>query len=199
MKTKHYSNGVVAKRVVVKGNRMVMLEETEFDRLLRKADEFEPLLPAPLPNGNYPAGEYLRVSLAIKIIRHRRRLGLTQVELARRSGIRAESLNRIEQGQPWVVFVTGFVDAVSHRRGHQHRQEEDEGDDGQCRAGRKSESWERVIHSPLQNLPCRPPLPGGKQVFQTSAHFDRRRRSPADFGQRGPGFREALAIRRANS
>ena len=96
MKTKH-RNGVAAKRVVVKGKRMVMMEEIEFDRLMRKADEFEPLLPDPLPNGNYPAGEYLRASLAIKIIRHRRRLGLTQAELARRAGIRPESLNRIEQ------------------------------------------------------------------------------------------------------
>ena len=92
-------NGVAAKRVVVKGKRMVMIVEFEFERLLRKADEFEPMLPAPLPNGNYPAGEYLRVSLALKIIRHRRRLGITQAELARRAGIRPASLNRIEQGQ----------------------------------------------------------------------------------------------------
>jgi DNA-binding XRE family transcriptional regulator len=41
----------------------------------------------------------LRVSLAQKIIRDRRRLGLTQAELARHAGIRAESLNRIEQGR----------------------------------------------------------------------------------------------------
>lgn len=96
MKTKHHSNGVLAKRVVVKGKRMVMLEETEFDRLLLKADEWEPLMPDLLPDGNYPAFEALSVSLAIKIIRHRRRLGLTQADLARRAGIRPESLNRIE-------------------------------------------------------------------------------------------------------
>ena len=66
---------------------------------MRKADEFEPFLPDPLPNGNYPAIEYARASLAIKIIRHRRRLGLTQAELARRAGIRPESLNRIEQNR----------------------------------------------------------------------------------------------------
>ncbi len=49
--------------------------------------------------GNYPAVVYLRVSLARKIIRHRRRLGLSQVELARRAGIRPETLNRIEQSK----------------------------------------------------------------------------------------------------
>ena len=98
MKAKEHRNGLVAKRVTVKGKRMVMLEESDFDRLMRKADLFEPLLPEPDVNGNYPAVEYLRVSLARKIIRHRRRLGLTQVDVARRAGIRVETLNRIEQG-----------------------------------------------------------------------------------------------------
>jgi DNA-binding XRE family transcriptional regulator len=78
---------------------MVLVEEREYQRLREKADEWEPLLPEPLPNGNYPALEYARASLARKIIRHRRRLGLTQVDLARRAGIRPETLNRIEQGK----------------------------------------------------------------------------------------------------
>lgn len=98
MKTKPDRNGVAAIRKVVKGRRMVMLEEAEFDRLLLKADEWEPLMPEPDADGNYPALEALRVSLARKIIRDRRRLGLTQADLARRAGIRPESLNRIEQG-----------------------------------------------------------------------------------------------------
>ena len=84
---------------IVNGKRMVMLQEAEYERLRQKADEWEPLLPDPLPNGNYPAIEYLRASLARKIIRHRRRLGLTQVELARRAGIRPTTLNRIEKGK----------------------------------------------------------------------------------------------------
>ena len=45
MKTKAHRNGAAAKRVTVKGKRMVMLEAAEFDRLVRKADEWEPLLP----------------------------------------------------------------------------------------------------------------------------------------------------------
>ena len=98
MKTKHQRNGRAAPRRIVNGKRMVMLEEAEFERLLHKADEWEPLAPEPDADGNYPALEYSRVSLARKIIRHRRRLGLTQADLARRAGIRPESLNRIEQG-----------------------------------------------------------------------------------------------------
>ena len=99
MKTKAHRSGAAAKRVTVKGKRMVMLEEAEFDRLLLKADEWEPLLPEPDADGNYPALEYSRISLARKIVRDRRQLGLTQADLARRAGIRPESLNRIEQGK----------------------------------------------------------------------------------------------------
>ena len=94
--TKH--NGVVAKRLTVKGKRMVMLEETEFDRLMRQADEWEPQLPEPDADGNYPAVEFAFASLAIEIIRDRRRLGMTQTELAHRAGIRVGTLMRIESG-----------------------------------------------------------------------------------------------------
>jgi len=80
------------------GRRMVVLEESEYNRLRMKADEWEPLLPEPDGDGNYPAVAYARASLARDIIRHRRRLGLTQVELAKRAGIRPETLCRIELG-----------------------------------------------------------------------------------------------------
>jgi len=83
----------------INGKRMVLLEEGEYRRLKQKADEGEPLLPEPDSEGNYPAREYMLASIARSIIRHRRRAGLTQVELARRAGIRPETLNRIEQGK----------------------------------------------------------------------------------------------------
>ena len=93
------ANGTAPTYRTVTGQRRVLLEEAEYERLRQKADEWEPLLPEPHANGNYPALEYATVSLARKIIRHRRRLGLSQVELARRAGIRPETLNRIEQGK----------------------------------------------------------------------------------------------------
>ena len=49
--------------------------------------------------GEYPAVEYARTSLARKIIKARRAAGLSQAELARRAGIRPETLNRIEKGK----------------------------------------------------------------------------------------------------
>ncbi len=92
-------NGLAPLYRTIAGKRMVVLEESEYERLKQKADEWEPLLPEPLPDGNYPAREYMLASIARSIVRHRRRLGLTQVELARRAGIRPETLNRIEQGK----------------------------------------------------------------------------------------------------
>lgn len=58
-----------------------------------------PPLPKELPGGGFPALEYARASLARDIVRQRRRLGLTQRELARRAGLPAPSLNRIETGK----------------------------------------------------------------------------------------------------
>ncbi len=98
MTTKQHSNGVAAKHVTIKGKRMVMLEENEFKRLLVEADLWEPLMPPLGADGTFPA-EVVRISLAIDIIRDRRRLGLTRAELARRAGIRLTSLERAEEGR----------------------------------------------------------------------------------------------------
>ena len=78
---------------------MVLLDEAAYEALLRKADLWEPDPPAPDAQGNYPALEALAVVQARDILRARRQLGLSQAELARRAGIRPETLNRIEQGR----------------------------------------------------------------------------------------------------
>ena len=76
MKTKIRANpapaGARPTRRVINGKRMVLLEEAEYDRLKQKADEWEPLLPEPNADGNYPAREYMLASIARDIIRHRR-------------------------------------------------------------------------------------------------------------------------------
>ena len=59
----------------------------------------QPPLPTPDADGNYPAVDYARASLARNIIRGRGEAGLTQLELARRAGIRNETLCRVERGQ----------------------------------------------------------------------------------------------------
>lgn len=83
----------------IKGTRMVLLPEADFEELVRKADLWAPVLPEADADGNRPADEYAAVSQARDILRARRRLGLSQAELARRAGIRPETLNRIEHGR----------------------------------------------------------------------------------------------------
>jgi len=103
MKTKHKHK---PQYLTIAGKRVVVLEEGHYDRLAKKADEWEPTLPGPNERGHYPL-EALAVIVGRDILRARRKLGLTQVDLARRAGIRPETLNRIEQGKhsPSVVTV----------------------------------------------------------------------------------------------
>lgn len=91
--------------VKVKGKRFVMLPEAEYRHLerlairaTRDADEL-PALPNPNAEGNYPALEYIKASIARDIIRERKALGLTQAELAERAGLRQETLSRLESGK----------------------------------------------------------------------------------------------------
>jgi DNA-binding XRE family transcriptional regulator len=77
--------------------KMVIMKTNE--QTIALTGETEPKLPLPDAQGNYPAVEALRVVLARKISRRRRAAGLSQVELAKRAGIRPETLNRLEQGK----------------------------------------------------------------------------------------------------
>ncbi|HUY36216.1 MAG TPA: helix-turn-helix transcriptional regulator [Pirellulales bacterium] len=77
------------------GERFVVLPEAEFLRLT--GERPMPELPPLNERGNYPAREATRVIMACDIIRSRRALGWSQAELARRAGVRPETLNRIEQ------------------------------------------------------------------------------------------------------
>jgi ribosome-binding protein aMBF1 (putative translation factor) len=91
------------------GRKFVVVEKAEYDRLKQKArqrirtdkknEPNSPSLPRKLPSGNYPALEYVRASIARDIIRDRKTRGWSQEELARRAGIRRETLGRIETGK----------------------------------------------------------------------------------------------------
>lgn len=56
-------------------------------------------LPKPDANGNVPAIEYARISMARKLILARHEAGLSQAKLAQRAGIRVETINRLEKGK----------------------------------------------------------------------------------------------------
>jgi DNA-binding XRE family transcriptional regulator len=91
---------MLAQTILLEGKPYVVLPRAEFDRLsaLAKAGELPPL-PEADAQGNYPAVEYARASLARKLIRDRVAAGLSQRELANLAGIRVETLCRIETGK----------------------------------------------------------------------------------------------------
>ncbi len=62
----------------------------------RSEEETLPALPALDANGNYPAEQALNVIVARQIIRRRQAIGWTQAELARRAGVRPETVSRLE-------------------------------------------------------------------------------------------------------
>ena len=116
------------------GKPYVVLPRDEYDRLttLAKAADLPPL-PKPDAEGNYPAVDYARASLARKIIRDRVAVGLSQRQLALRAGVRVETLCRIETGKhtPSVLTIDKLDRAlkqaaknrpVSKRKDHTRKQ-----------------------------------------------------------------------------
>jgi len=91
----------MVKIIELAGQRWAIMPERDYKRLTAQAgaDAGGPALPKADAQGNFPAVEYARASLARKIIKARRLAGLTQAELARRARIRPETLNRIEKGK----------------------------------------------------------------------------------------------------
>lgn len=89
-----------AQTITLAGKPYVLLPRDEYDKLttLAKAADLPPL-PTPDADGNYPAVEYARASLARKIIRDRSAAGLTQRALAKLAGISFEHLCRVESGK----------------------------------------------------------------------------------------------------
>ncbi|HEX5446737.1 MAG TPA: helix-turn-helix transcriptional regulator [Pirellulales bacterium] len=86
------------------GKRFVLVEADELERLERLAqmaadDAQLPPLPPADAEGNRPAVEYARASIARSIIQERRQLGLSQEELARLAGVRQETISRLESAK----------------------------------------------------------------------------------------------------
>ena len=89
------------RNVELDGIRYVILRQSAFDHLCETAGVQrcgeEPLT---------PGFDLDRSSLAEKLVRRRRAADLSQAALARRAGIRPETLNRIERGRTTPDFAT---------------------------------------------------------------------------------------------
>jgi DNA-binding XRE family transcriptional regulator len=92
-------------RMELDGIRYVILRESVFEQLCEKAGIAETNEKA-LDENLTPAFDIDRASLSEKLRRRRRAAGLTQAELARRAGVRTETLNRIERGHTEPDFTT---------------------------------------------------------------------------------------------
>ena len=99
-----------AASLTIDGKRFVVMPVDEYKRMRELAREVPdlagPRLPRPDAAGNVPAVEFAQASIARKLIRDRRRAGLTQSDLARRAGIRLQSLTRIEKGKAFPDSAT---------------------------------------------------------------------------------------------
>lgn len=84
-------------RFELEGKIYVVVEKSEYDRLKTLAKAAD--LPATDAEGNRPAIEFATATIARDIIRDRVDVGLSQKELAKRAGVRVETLCRIETGK----------------------------------------------------------------------------------------------------
>src|SRR3954447_15027080 len=88
------------KTVRKNGREYVVVPRDDYDRLVLPAKAAHlPPLPKRHADAHYPAPEYVRATIARDIVRDRIAAGLPQRELARRAGIRVETLCRIETGK----------------------------------------------------------------------------------------------------
>jgi DNA-binding XRE family transcriptional regulator len=66
----------------------------------------ESVEPGPGPSPGDELEQFDGDKLALRLVARRERLGWTQAELARRAGVRAETLNRLERGRTTPDFAT---------------------------------------------------------------------------------------------
>ena len=91
---------MTVQKLTISGKRFALIPMRDFEALQKRAaGQKHPKLPDPLANGNYPAVKTIRAIYARKLIQERQAAGLSQSELARRAGLRPETINRLEKGK----------------------------------------------------------------------------------------------------
>ena len=99
------STAIDCRRVELDGVWYVIVREAVFEALCKKAGVVHATA-APSDETLSSDVDSDRSSMAERILRRRTAIGLSQAELARRAGIRSETLNRIERGHTMPDFAT---------------------------------------------------------------------------------------------
>ena len=81
--------------ITIQGKRFVVIPEKEYMQLTDRLPE----LPEPDSQGRRPAVAAARAIMARQLISERQEAGLSQAELAKRAGLRQETISRIESGK----------------------------------------------------------------------------------------------------
>jgi ribosome-binding protein aMBF1 (putative translation factor) len=89
---------MTVRTISIANDELVVLSRKDFNHLMEKAGML-PALPRGDARGNVPARAAIDVSIARDLVNDRIRRGWTQTELARRSGVRLETISRIESGK----------------------------------------------------------------------------------------------------
>jgi ribosome-binding protein aMBF1 (putative translation factor) len=82
--------------ITIDRKKFVLVPAEEY-KVLKKRPQI-PDFPSADSEGNYDAIAFTRASIARGLVRDRRKVGMTQKELADAAGIRPEILNRAEKG-----------------------------------------------------------------------------------------------------
>jgi DNA-binding XRE family transcriptional regulator len=83
----------------IKGKKFVLIPASEYRRLTKRQTKTIAIMPPLSADGTYPAAKAMRIMMAQKIVAARHSVGLSQIDLARKAGIRVETLNRLEKGK----------------------------------------------------------------------------------------------------
>lgn len=99
--------------IQVDDKTLVVLQKQDFDALMEKAGVL-PALPKKTKRGGYPARQTMAAVISREIVTRRIRAGWTQRELAKRAGLSAEQISRIESGKhrPTTESLTRIEEAL---------------------------------------------------------------------------------------
>lgn len=104
-KTRTTKTTIPCTRLELAGIRYAIIPESLFEDLCRRAKVSPVAAETPSASLSTELAEDT-LSLAEKLVRRRQAVGLSQAELARRAGVRPETLNRIERGRTTPDFAT---------------------------------------------------------------------------------------------